>query len=191
MLRTFDHNVIEDYRRTYRLAGIAVFTLLVAIAARISIPMEPVPFTMQPLVVLLAGMVLGWRDGALSQLAYVSLIALNFPIDANGIGSAALSSPTVGYLIGFIFAAGVVGWLVQFAGERFWQRWLAGIVGVVVIYAFGFVVLKFNTGMDWGAAWKAGVTPFIGLDLIKAVVAAGLTESGRRLLLRTLNPSHE
>ncbi len=191
MLRTFDRSFTDEHRQVYRLVGIIVFTLLTAVAARISIPLEPVPFTMQPLAVLLAGMVLGWRDGALSQLAYVSLIALNFPVDANAIGSAALSSPTAGYLIGFIFAAGVVGWLVQFAGRRFWQRLLAGIAGVVVIYAFGFVVLKYNAGMDWETAWKNGVTPFFGLDLVKAVIAAGLTESGRQMLLRSLAPSQE
>ena len=65
----------RDLTLTQRLLAIAALTALTAIGARITIPLEPVPFTFQVLAVLLAGMLLGARDGALSQLAYVGLIA--------------------------------------------------------------------------------------------------------------------
>jgi biotin transport system substrate-specific component len=146
-----------------------------------------VPFTLQPLAVLLAGFILGARDGALSQLAYLALIAFNLPVDANAVGSAALFGATAGYLFGFVAAAFVTGWLVERGTTRLWQRWLAGIVGVAVIYACGIVVLKFNTGMAWDAAWTAGVAPFIVPDLAKAVIAAALAEGGRALLQRRSN----
>ncbi len=181
MLRTLPQT--RDQSRMYRLAGIAVFTVLTIIAARVSIPLNPVPFTLQPLAVVLSGMVLGWRDGLLSQALYVALIAAGLPLDAKGIGSAALVGPTAGFLIGFIGAAGVAGWLAELGSKHLWQRWSAGIVGMIVIYAVGIVVLKAVTGMDWFKAWSVGVAPFIVPDLVKALIAAGLTEGGRRLMI--------
>lgn len=182
MLRTLPQT--RDYTLTQRIAAIAFFTALTAVAARVQIPLEPVPFTFQPLAVLLAGMVLGWRDGALSQIAYVALIAVGLPLDANLRGSLALFGPTGGYLIGFIAAAAVAGLLIERGANRLWMRWLAGVAGIAVIYVFGLPVLMAVTGMDFTAAWAAGVAPFIAFDLLKALIAAGLTEGGRALLLR-------
>lgn len=186
MLRTLPQT--RDFSALQRLAGIVLFTAITIIAAKIEIPREPVPFTMQPLAVLLAGMILGGRDGAWSQFAYVSLIALGFPLDARGLSTAALFGPTGGYLIGFIAAAGIVGLLVEQGAKRVWQRWLAGVAGIAVMYVFGIYVLKNVAGMDWGTAWEEGGKPFLVLDLIKAVIAAALTESGRLMLLRMFLP---
>ncbi len=137
MLRTLPQT--RDQSLIYRLVGIALFTVLTIIAARVSIPLDPVPFTLQPLAVVLSGMVLGWRDGLLSQALYVALIAAGMPVDAKGIGSAALVGPTAGFLIGFIGAAGGlsarqvsrVGWRnlaaskCGSAGQRaLWACWL-------------------------------------------------------------------
>ncbi len=169
-----------------RLAAVAVFTLLTALSARVSLETGgPVPFTLQPLAVLLAGMVLGGRDGALSQLAYVALIAAGLPLDARGLGALALFGPTGGYLIGFVLAAAAAGLLVERGAARVWQRWLAGIAGIAVLYLFGVSHLMLYTGSDLSAAWAAGAAPFIVFDLAKALIAAALTESGRALLLRS------
>jgi len=174
----------RDQSLPYRLTGIAVFTIITILSARVTIDIGVVPFTLQPLAVVLSGMVLGGRDGALSQLAYVILIAAGLPFDARGLGTAALFGPTGGYLIGFITAAGVAGFLVERGATRVWQRWLAGIAGIAVIYLFGMIVLKLHTGMEWSTAWTNGVEPFIVPDLAKALIAAALTEGGRRLLIR-------
>jgi len=182
MLRTLPQT--RDFSLAYRLAGIAVFTLLTVISARVTILVEPVPITLQVLVVLLSGLVLGARDGAWSQLFYLILIAFNLPVDARMVGSMAFLSPTAGYLLGFVPAALITGWLIEKSQRRFWQRWLAAVVGIIVIYAFGYVLLKLNTGMAWDAAWGAGVAPFIGIDLAKAIIAAALAEGGRALLMR-------
>ena len=182
MLRTLPQT--REANLTWRLVGIGVFTLITVVSARISIPMDPVPFTLQPLAVLLAGMVLGARDGALSQLAYVALIAAGLPVDANMRGQAALFGPTGGYLIGFVAAAFVAGWLVEHGAKRLWQRLLAGVAGIVVIYLFGVPVLMLSRGLDLGAAFAAGAAPFIIPDLAKAGIAAALTEGGRALLMR-------
>lgn len=182
MLRTLPQT--RDLSLAYRLAAVGVFTLLTIVSARVTIPVEPVPITLQVLIVVLSGLVLGARDGALSQLVYIGLIALNLPVDARMIGAAAFVSPTAGYLIGFVPAAFVTGWLIEKSQRRMWQRWLAAVVGILAIYAFGYTLLKLNTGMAWDAAWAAGVAPFIGIDLGKAIIAAALAESGRAFLMR-------
>ena len=182
MFRTLPQT--RDTGLLWRLTGVGLFTLVTAVAARLTIPMEPVPFTLQPLAVLLAGLVLGARDGALSQLMYVALIAAGLPLDANLRGQAALFGPTGGYLIGFIAAAFAAGWLVEHSANRLWQRLLAGVVGIVVIYAFGVPVLMLVRGLDLSTALANGALPFLVPDLAKALIAASLTEGGRALLLR-------
>jgi biotin transport system substrate-specific component len=188
MLRTIERT--RDISFIQRLAGIALFTLLTVITAKLTLEIGPVPVTLQLFAVLLSGMVLGARDGMLSQLSYVALIAVGFPFDARGLGTAALLGPTAGYLVGFIFAAGIAGLLVEKGANRVWQRWLAGVAGITVLYVFGLLMLKNFTGMDWDAAWQAGVVPFLGIDLIKALVAAAITESSRTALMRLLNPKN-
>lgn len=193
MLRTLPQTRNYAHAQVYRLAGVALFTLITILSAKISIEIGgPVPFTLQPLAVLLAGMILGARDGALSQIAYVALIVAGLPYDARGLGTAALFGPTGGYLIGFIGAAWLSGALVEKGETRLWQRWLSGVAGIAVIYFFGVVWLRiyggwaFADGMTWAAAWAAGAAPFLVYDLLKAVVAAALSEGGRSLLLRAL-----
>jgi biotin transport system substrate-specific component len=185
MLRTLPNT--RDTRLVWRLVGIAVFTLVSIVSARLSIPMSPVPFTLQPLAVLLAGMVLGARDGALSQLAYLALIASGLPVDANMLGQAALFGPTGGYLLGFVAAAFTAGWLVEHGANRLWQRLLAGVAGILVIYLFGIPVLMLATGLSFDRAITVGAAPFLVPDIAKALLAAALTESSRALLLRRFN----
>lgn len=187
MLRTLP--VTRDYRWTQRLAVIALFTFLTALSAQIKFYFgSPVPVTLQVLVVLLAGMVLGARDGALSQVFYIGLVALNLPLDSAGAGASALSGATAGYIFGFVPAAFLVGYMVEHGATRVWQRWLSGIAGTAVIYVCGALMLRAVTGMEWSAVWAAGVAPFIVIDLIKAIIAAGLSEGGRTALLRRFLP---
>jgi len=183
MLRTL--NLPRIHTPALRIASIALFVVLIAISAQIEIFFGgPVPFTLQVLTVLLAGMVLGSRDGAITIFAYLGLIAVNLPVAAGGAGAAALSGATAGYLIGFVPAAFVAGWLVEHGADRVWQRWLAGFVGIAIIYAFGVPILKFTLQAEWSQAWEWGAYPFLGLDLVKALIAAGLVEGLRSLLMR-------
>jgi len=183
MLRSIQITRTDD--NLLRIAGIAFFVVVMALAAQVEIWFGgPVPFTLQVLAVLLAGMVLGARDGAAAALTYVLLIRFGFPIAAGGAGASVFTGVTAGYLVGFVPAAFVAGWLVEHGANRVWQRWLAGLVGVAVIYAFGVPVLKLITGGTWAEAWAWGVVPFLGLDAIKALLAAGMVETMRALLLR-------
>jgi biotin transport system substrate-specific component len=186
MLRSFEQT--RNVNLALRIAVILSFTLLTALSARVTVEINGVvPFTLQVLVVLLAGMVLGARDGAASQIAYVALIASGMPIDARALGPAALTGPTAGFLFGFIPAAFIAGWLVEEGFDKVWLRWIAGVAGIVVIYVFGTTWLKTELGLTWETAWTVGVKPFIGVDLAKALVAAMAAEGGRQLLAQQLN----
>lgn len=173
------------FRSSYltQLAGIALFLGFTALTARVTIPLPftPVPITLQVMVVLLAGLVLGARAGAASQLAYLIAIAAGLPLDARGLGSAALAGPTAGYLIGFVPAALVTGWLAERLSATRLSRFLAAVAGLGVIYLVGAAWLAPLVG-GLRMAWLLGVAPFILVDLGKALIAAVVAESGRLLL---------
>jgi biotin transport system substrate-specific component len=167
-------------------AAIVLFAALTALGARITIPLPftPVPITLQVMMVLLAGLTLGAKDGALSQIIYVGTILIGLPFDAKGIGAAALIGATAGYLIAFIPAAYVTGWLAEKGaqGKRAWS-FAASLVGVGVIYLLGTAWLSIGfLGSDFTLGWALGVAPFIVVDVLKALIAAGCAEGMRTLI---------
>lgn len=157
---------------------IVLGSLIVAAAAQLSIPLQPVPITGQTLAVLLVGMVLGSRRGALALLAYLAEGIAGLPVFAEGkFGLATVLGPTGGYLVGFVAAAFVVGWLA----ERGWDRNLfttlaAMVAGNVVIYAFGLAWLStfpfVNGFLGEAGLFTLGMTPFLFGDIMKAALAA-------------------
>jgi biotin transport system substrate-specific component len=157
---------------TRELATAALFTALMSVAAFIAIPVGSVPFTLQVYAVLLAGMMLGPRLGTLSVLAYL-VLGLFAPVYAGGgSGLGALFGPTGGYLWGFVGAALVTG-LIAHRGESTVPRLLvAGLAGLVSIYALGASWLAVQLGLSAGAAVLTGVLPFVWIDVVKAVAAA-------------------
>lgn len=162
-------------------AGIIIFAAITALTARITILLlfTPVPITLQTLAVVLTGLVLGSRKGALAQLTYLGLISAGLPLDAQGLGPTALGGPTAGYLFGFVPAAFAAGWLAEHgAGRGWWGNLAAAIAGMAVIYLAGASWLALSLG-SWQKAWLGGVAPFILIDLIKAAIAAGTAESGK------------
>jgi biotin transport system substrate-specific component len=166
-----------------RLPGIILFVAFTALAARVTIPLPftPVPITLQVMAVLLAGLVLGPKAGGASQIVYLAMIAAGLPLDAKALGLAALTGPTAGYLMGFVPAAFLAGWLAEKLPVTRASRFLAATAGVGVIYAAGVTWLAPAVG-SLRMAWLLGVAPFILIDLGKALVAAAVAESGRLLL---------
>lgn len=159
-------------------------SLAVALCSQVEIhlPGNPVPITGQTFAVLLTGALLGSRRGGLALLAYLAQGAAGLPVFAGGAGGTAhLLGPTGGYLLGFVAAAALVGWLA----ERGWDRtpWLtaaAMILGNLVIYAFGVTRLSVFVGAP--QAVPLGLVPFIPGDLIKVGLAAGLLPAGWKLI---------
>jgi biotin transport system substrate-specific component len=166
-----------------RLVGIVLFAAFTALTARVTFPLPftPVPITLQVMAVLLSGLVLGPRAGAASQLVYLAMIAAGLPLDAKGLGLAVLTGPTAGYLIGFVPAAFLTGWLAEKLPATRLSHFLAALAGVAVIYVAGVAWLAPAVG-SLRTAWMLGVAPFILIDLGKALVAAAVAESGRMLL---------
>lgn len=157
---------------------VLVGSLLLTVSAKLSIPFFPVPMTLQTLVVLCLGMVLGPVLGALSVVAYLLEGAMGLPVFAGtpekGIGLVYMLGTTGGYLVGFVLAAFVTGFLAQ----RRWDRSVvtivaAMIIGNAVIYVCGLVWLGALVGWDKPLlAW--GMTPFLLGDLAKVAIAAAL-----------------
>ena len=161
------------------------FALLTALAAQISIPLgfTPVPLTGQTFAVLLAGGALGMTRGGLSQLLYVALGAIGLPFYADGDGGwSAATGSTAGYLVGFVIAAMVVGWMAERGQDRTVATAIpAFVAGSVIIYTLGAawlahsidvpVLAVADDGTIQASAIAYGVAPFLVGDLIKAVLA--------------------
>lgn len=152
------------------------FALVLGASAQIAIPIPgtPVPVTMQPLVVVLAGLMLGPVFGAASMLTYLALGAAGVPVFAPGgaPGVLRLIGPTGGYLIAFPFAAFAAGFVSQ-KYPKLLGRWAAAMLGMVVIFVGGISQLAILTG-SLGQALAFGLTPFAAFDMLKALVAAAI-----------------
>lgn len=174
------------------IALVAAGAALTAIAAQISIPAYPVPFTLQTLVVLLVGATLGSRRGLLSLGLYALIGLAGVPVfapKADGshvVGIDAFVGPTAGFIFGFIAAAFLVGLLA----ERKWsshvlKTFIAFVTGSAVIYLIGVPVLATAAfAGDFTAAINYMV-PFMVWDVVKAVIAAGLLPGAWLLVKKT------
>ncbi|MRR37511.1 biotin transporter BioY [bacterium] len=149
---------------------------------RIPLPFTPVPLTGQTFAVLLVGAALGSRRGAASLLLYLAEGLLGLPFFAGGgSGLAYLSGPTGGYLVGFVLAAGVVGWLAEKVGvSKFLPALLIFLAGELVIFSTGVLWLGAFLGLP--QAFAAGFLPFVIGDLIKMVAAALALPAAWKLL---------
>jgi biotin transport system substrate-specific component len=164
-----------------RVGAVLFMTALTAAAAQVSVPLPftPVPFTFQPMVVLLGAALLGPRLGALSQVLYLALGMAGAPVFAASAvlpqGPARLFGPTGGYLMAYPFAAYVTGWL---AAKGFDRRYFTSILamgaGLAVVFASGVLWLAGLTSASLGTALAAGFYPFVVADLLKLALAASL-----------------
>lgn len=156
------------------IAGAAGFVLALAAASQVAIPIPgtPVPVTLQPMVVVLSGMMLGPALGFASMVTYLALGALGLPVFApmGAPGVLRLLGPTGGYLIAFPFAAFAAGYVAQ-RFPRLAGRWAGAMLGMVVIFVGGITQLMIITG-NVGQALALGITPFAAFDILTALVAA-------------------
>lgn len=159
--------------------GIVGFAAAVAAASQVAIPLPftPVPITLQPMLVIIAGMMLGPVAGAASMLLYLAAGAAGLPVftPLGAPGIARLFGPTGGYLMAYPVAAFVTGLLAR-RSANLTMRWLAGVAGIVVIFIGGIGQLTVLNNGDVGRAIALGVSPFAALDLVKAWIAAFITK---------------
>lgn len=170
-------------RAIVRTGAVVIMTLLTAVAAQISIPLPftPVPFTFQPMLVLVGGAALGARLGATSQILYLALGIAGLPVFAASPvlpqGALRLLGPTGGYLMAYPLAAFVAGSLAERGlDKRYWTSLLAMAAGLAIVFASGvFWLATFVApASGLGGAVAAGFTPFIAADVVKLAIAAGI-----------------
>lgn len=159
-------------RRAIVLAAFGV--ALLAVSAKINLPLPYVPMTLQTLVVLMIGAVYGWRLGTLTIIAYLAVGALGLPVFAGPVGGLKpLTGATAGFLSGFVVAAFVTGWF----SERGWDRSMVRLfvvmaIGHIVIMAMGFAWLAYGMKLGAEKAWLVGVMPFLAGALVKNTLGA-------------------
>ena len=153
-------------------------TALIAICAKIQVPMWPVPMTMQTWAVLLIGVAYGWRLGGVTLIAYLLEGIAGIPVFAGPeVGPAYMLGTTGGYLVGFVLSAVLVGWLA----ERGWDRNLpklaaALFLGSALIFVTGVAWLSSLIGLD--SAIQHGLVPFIPGMFVKLALAVAVLKAG-------------
>jgi biotin transport system substrate-specific component len=168
-----------------RLALLAIVgSMLMAVSAKIQVPMWPVPMTMQTFAVLVIGMAYGAKLAGATLLLYLAEGAAGLPVFASGAGLPYMAGPTGGYLVGFLVAAIMVGWLA----ERGWDRnvaltFLANLAGTAIIFALGVAWLSTIMG-GFEKAVVAGFQPFIVGAIVKIALAAAMLPLVWKLLPR-------
>jgi biotin transport system substrate-specific component len=176
-----------------RAVAVLFFAALTAAAAQISValPFTQVPFTFQPTVVLLSGLVLGPRLGAASQALYLAAGIAGLPVFAVSPllppGAWRLLGPTGGYLLSYPLAAFVAGALARRGFDRrYLTSILAMALGLVVIYACGTLWLAYasfgRTAVGLASAFATGVAPFVIADVVKLAAAASIVPGLWRLV---------
>jgi biotin transporter BioY len=156
------------------------FTLLTAISAKIKIEVGPVPITGQTFAVLLSGALLGAKRGTLSQIFYLFGGLAGIPWFARGGRIAYLMSPTFGYIVGFVLAAFVIGFLCERGFDRKIETAiLAMLVGNVLIYLPGLLWLARFVGLE--KVLLVGFYPFLAGDLIKLFLASLILPFGWKI----------
>jgi len=165
---------------------VALGTALLALSAKINLPLPYVPMTLQTLVVLMIAAAYGWRLGSATVIAYLAEGAIGLPVFAGPVGGLApLLGPTAGYLAGFVAAAFITGWL----SERGWDRsvprlFVAMGLGHIVILAAGFAWLAFGMKLGVEKARLVGIVPFVAASVIKNALGAAFVPAIRHMLDR-------
>jgi biotin transport system substrate-specific component len=167
-----------------RVASVALLTALTAAAAQVSLPLPftPVPFTLQPMVVLLGGAVLGSRLGMSAQVLYLLAGIAGLPVFAASPvlpqGALRLIGPTGGFLWSYPVAAFVAGLLAERGFDR---RYVTSVIamaaGLAIIFACGVTWLALfarPAGVGFDAALRTGFYPFIPADIFKVLLAAAI-----------------
>lgn len=164
---------LQDKPFIWRIGALVLGVLLLILSSYITVPMIPIPVTMQTLAVTLIGAVYGWRFGGITILVWLLQGALGMPVLAGGAaGIQHFAGPTGGYLLAFPIAGALMGWLA----ERGWN-------GNHMVFAFAGMLMSNGLCLLFGAAWLAtvigaeqalmlGVLPFLAGGVLKSVLGA-------------------
>ena len=163
------------------LAGSALITL----CTQISLPLFPVPITLQTFAVFLIGLTYGWRLGGITVALYLLEGALGLPVFSGGKGGMIVfMGPTAGYLVGFLLAATACGWFAERGFDRsYFKLLVALLLGNVLLYVPGLLWLGTLIGWD-KPVLEYGLYPFISGDLLKIAMAVLLLPTAWKVVNR-------
>lgn len=174
-VRGFDPLGISGRSVPMQAALLLFGTGVLALASQISVPMVPVPITLQTLAITMIGVLYGWRLGALTVLAWLGEAMMGLPVLAGGSGGLApFVGPTAGYLAAFPIIAALAGYLANkgWTGSHVIKSFLAHLSANILCLAIGGAWLGYIIGAEKGLA--LGVTPFILGAVLKSALAAAL-----------------
>lgn len=170
---------------------VSLFAALLAVSSQFSLLIFLVPHTLQIFFVLLAGLVLGAKDGAISVAVWVLLGVFGLPVFAQGkAGFGVLLGPTGGFLIGFILCAYLVGYFTENRPLKLLRTLVVMLAGLILVYAVGLcgflLIFQFilHKPMTIGQVLPITVLPFFPFDIVKSIIAAYIGVKVRRALLR-------
>lgn len=155
-------------------------SFLMAVLAQITVPLKPVPMSLQTLGVFLLPMLQNKKTAAYSLVLYLAEATMGLPVlSSMKVNPLWIAGPTAGYLLSFPVAAYIIGSLLENAPKRslLWST-VALLAGQAVIYSFGLTVLSFFIG--WKQAVLAGLLPFVPVNFYKLAVALGISRALKR-----------
>lgn len=177
---------MDNFKKLHMTVYASLFAALIAAGAFLAIPIGPVPIVLQNFFVMLAGLLLGWRGGLLSVAIYLLAGAVGLPVFAGGTaGIGRFAGPTGGYLIGYLPAVAIIGWVSEKGRHQVFFEIFGMILGSLLVYILGVSWLKILTGMEWAGAVKAGMLPFLPGDLIKIAAAVPVAKALRPIITDT------
>jgi biotin transport system substrate-specific component len=174
--------IIDNVISRSRVSDVALVlagVVITALAAQVQIPAVPVPFTLQTLAVLVIGATYGASRGAITMGAYALVGVLGFPVFAGGAsGFSVILGATGGFLLGFIFAAALIGRLAELSwSSNALKMFVSYVLGSVIIYAIGVPVLAMSAFASDVVAAATYMMPYLIWDAVKALIAAALLPS--------------
>ena len=174
---------MNSYSQLRMMVFASLLAALMTAGAYISVPIGPVPIVLQNMFVFLAGLLLGSRWGLASVGVYLLAGACGLPVFAGGLGGIGrIIGPTGGYLIGYLPAVFIIGYISEKGENRFSFDLIAMILGTFILYACGVTWLKTVTGMSWSKTLTVGMYPFLIGDALKIVAAAAIAKAIRPII---------
>lgn len=169
----------------YQMSIIGVMAAVICILGPLSIPIGVVPISFTNLAIYFALYTLGMKKGTVSYIIYMLIGFVGIPVFSGFTGGPSkLLGPTGGYIIGFIFMALIAGFFIDTFLDKWYLCFVGMVLGTAVCYVFGSMWLSYQAHISAGAAFAAGVIPFIPGDLIKILIATFIGPQIRKRLIR-------
>ena len=170
-------------QNTRNMVFAALFAALIAVFAQIQIPMYPVPISLATFGVMMCGLLLGWKWGAVSVIVYILLGAVGAPVFAGLKGGlAALTGPTGGYIIGYLPYAVLAGLNIPKWQDKLWGRCGLLLLGTLVCYVLGTAWFMSLSGRALADSLSLCVLPFLPGDAGKILLSSFLTPRLRKAM---------